>query len=29
MALEEDVVVSADGTRHWVLDRQEAFHLVR
>ncbi|HET9982256.1 MAG TPA: M24 family metallopeptidase [Longimicrobiales bacterium] len=29
MALEEDAFLDADGSRHWVLRRQEAFHLVR
>jgi hypothetical protein len=29
MGLEEDAVVLGDGTRRWVLERQEAFHLVR
>jgi hypothetical protein len=29
MALEEDAWLDADGTRHWVLTRQERFHLVR
>jgi len=29
MALEEDAWLDADGTRHWVLARQERFHLVR
>jgi Metallopeptidase family M24 len=29
MALEEDAWLDADGTRRWVLTRQERFHLVR
>lgn len=29
MALEEDAWLDADGTRRWVLARQERFHLVR
>jgi hypothetical protein len=29
MALEEDAYIDADGSRHWVLSRQENFHLVR
>ena len=29
MALEEDAALDADGTRRWVLARQERFHLVR
>lgn len=29
MALEEDAYIDADGVRHWVLHRQEHFHLVR
>ncbi len=29
MALEEDAYVGGDGKRHWVLSRQEEFHLVR
>jgi hypothetical protein len=29
MALEEEARIAADGTRHWVLRRQHAFHLVR
>jgi hypothetical protein len=29
MALEEDAYIDADGVRHWVLSRQEHFHLVR
>jgi hypothetical protein len=29
MALEEDLLIDADGARRWVLSRQERFHLVR
>ncbi len=29
MALEEDAYIDADGGRHWVLSRQDHFHLVR
>jgi hypothetical protein len=29
MALEEDAYLDANGTRHWVLGRQEQLHLVR
>ena len=29
MAMEEDAWLDADGARHWVLRRQEDFHLVR
>ena len=29
MALEEDAWLDTDGTRRWVLTRQERFHLVR
>jgi hypothetical protein len=29
MAQEEEAYIDADGNRHWVLRRQEAFHLVR
>jgi hypothetical protein len=29
MALEEDAYLDADGARHWVLSRQERFHLVQ
>jgi Xaa-Pro aminopeptidase len=29
MAQEEEALIDADGTRRWVLRRQEAFHLVR
>ncbi|MGD2217726.1 MAG: M24 family metallopeptidase [Gemmatimonadales bacterium] len=29
MALEEDAYIDGDGERHWVLSRQEHFHLVR
>jgi Xaa-Pro aminopeptidase len=29
MALEEEAMLDADGTRRWVLARQERFHLVR
>jgi len=29
IALEEDAYIAADGERHWVLSRQEHFHLVR
>jgi Xaa-Pro aminopeptidase len=29
MALEEEAYLDADGRRHWVLERQERFHLVR
>lgn len=29
MALEEDAYLDADGARHWVLGRQENFHLIR
>jgi Xaa-Pro aminopeptidase len=29
MALEEEALIRSDGTRRWVLRRQDAFHLVR
>jgi hypothetical protein len=29
MALEEEAHLDAEGRRHWVLARQERFHLVR
>jgi hypothetical protein len=29
MALEEEALIDGDGTRRWVLRRQESFHLVR
>jgi hypothetical protein len=29
VAQEEDAIIDADGRRHWVLRRQEAYHLVR
>jgi hypothetical protein len=29
IALEEDAYIDSDGARHWVLSRQEHFHLVR
>ncbi|HUF66751.1 MAG TPA: M24 family metallopeptidase [Gemmatimonadaceae bacterium] len=29
MAQEEDAMIASDGTRRWILKRQEAFHLVR
>jgi hypothetical protein len=29
MAQEEEALIDADGTRRWVLARQESFHLVR
>jgi hypothetical protein len=29
MGLEEDAYLDSDGARHWVLDRQSRFHLIR
>jgi hypothetical protein len=29
MAMEEEAYLDAEGRRHWVLVRQERFHLVR
>lgn len=29
IALEEDAAMSSDGTMHWILKRQDAFHLIR
>jgi hypothetical protein len=29
MALEEDAYIDGEGTRRWVLERQEKFHLVK